>query len=110
MELNSFICPSFTVFVDGDEAHSRTPRRTYWLRFFLVMLITSWALFGVAAATLVVLASVVDQWMRIWRQVYWILVVIILFSGWFAVVGTVGFVRALSIPPKARPAPAPVQD
>ena len=32
----------------------------FYQLFFLVMLIASWALFGVAAATLVVLASVVD--------------------------------------------------
>ena len=102
MEVNSFICPSFTVFVDGEEANSHTPKRTYWLRLFIVMLIAGWTVFGLASAALIVLASVVDQWMRIWRQIYWVLVVIILISGWFAIVGSVGFIRALTIPPKAR--------
>ena len=66
------------------------------------MLIVGWGVFGIATATLVVLASVVNQYMHLWRQLYWILAVIIIISGWFAIVGTVGFIRALSIPPKAR--------
>ena len=32
VEVNSFICPSFTVFVNGEEANSHVPRRNYWLR------------------------------------------------------------------------------
>ena len=61
---------------------------------------------GLAAATLVVLASVIDQWMRIWRNIYWVLALIALIAGYFALVGTVVFIRALFIPPKAR-APQP---
>lgn len=108
VEVNSFLCPSFTVFVDGAEAKTQTHKRTYWLRLFIVMLLCGWALFGVAAATLVVLASVVDQWMHIWRQIYWILALLTLIGGYFAIVGSVGFVRALFLPRKAR-SPAAAQ-